>query len=159
MDIFKSLHWLYYNIAFIFSFLPCGILVLWPGTELISSTLEGDVLTTGPAGKSLLNFAVNLKLSFKKWNLLLLLSENKYSEGSKMLIVLSLDEEIMSNCLCVLTFQISHILILSGFMCHFINQVKQRYSLKILPEWLFSEAETVFAQNSLLCSSLFPVGT
>ena len=51
-----------------------------------------------------------------------------------MLIVLSLDDEIMSNCFCVLTFQISHILILSVFMCHFVNQVKQRYSLKILSE-------------------------
>ena len=63
------------------------------------------------------------------------------------------------NCFCVLTFQISHILILSVFMRHFVNQVKQRYSLKILSEWLFSEAETVSAQNGLLCSSLFPVET
>lgn len=61
-----------------------------------------------------------------------LLSENKYSEGNKMLIVLSLDDEIMSNCLCVLTFQISHDLILSGFVCHFINQVETKAQLKNL---------------------------
>lgn len=73
-----------------------------------------------------------------------------------MLLVLSLGDEIVSNCFCVLTFQIPHILILSEFICHFIHQVRQRHSLKVLPEFscLFSEAETVFAQNSLLCSSL-----
>lgn len=51
-----------------------------------------------------------------------------------MLLVLSLGDEIVSNCFCVLTFQIPHILILSEFICHFIHQVRQRHSLKVLPE-------------------------
>ena len=31
----------------------CGILAIWPGTEPSSPALEGEVLTTGPPGKSL----------------------------------------------------------------------------------------------------------
>ena len=34
----------------------CGIVAPQPGIELASPALEGDVLTTGPPGKSLMGF-------------------------------------------------------------------------------------------------------
>ena len=51
-----SLDWICYSIASVgfFGHMPCGILVPWPGMEPIPPTLEGEVLTTGPPGKSLL---------------------------------------------------------------------------------------------------------
>ena len=55
---FKSLYWICYNIASVlcFVFLPwgaCGILAPWPGIKPAPPSLEGEVLTTGPPGKSL----------------------------------------------------------------------------------------------------------
>ena len=45
-----------YNIAcfmfWCFGYEACGILVPWPGMEPASPALEGEVLTTGPSGKS-----------------------------------------------------------------------------------------------------------
>ena len=38
----------------IFSHEACGILVPWPGIELTSFALEGEVSTTGLPGKSLI---------------------------------------------------------------------------------------------------------
>ena len=53
---FESLYWICYNIAFvIFIFLglkACGVLSPQPGIEPTSPTLEGEVLTTEPPGKS-----------------------------------------------------------------------------------------------------------
>lgn len=74
-----------------------------------------------------------------------------------MLIVPFLDEEMMT--ILVFTFQIFYILILSIFMCHLINQVKQRHSFKILSGQLLSEAKSVYAQSSQLSNSLYTVGT
>ena len=55
--IFKSLYWICYNIGSIYIFgffdhVACGISAPQPGIETIHSTLEGEVLTTGPPGKS-----------------------------------------------------------------------------------------------------------
>ena len=52
-----SMHWIHHNIAsvlcFVFSGLEaCGILAPPPGIEPISPALVGEVLTTGPPGKS-----------------------------------------------------------------------------------------------------------
>ena len=51
-----SLYWICYNIASVgfFDHTPCGILVPWPGIEPIPPALEGEALTIGPPGKSLL---------------------------------------------------------------------------------------------------------
>ena len=61
MDHFKSLYWICYNIAFVLCFgvffffghNACGILAPQPGIEPAPPALEGEVLTTGPPGKSL----------------------------------------------------------------------------------------------------------
>ena len=58
VDHFKTLHWVCYNIASALCLgfsghEACGILALWPGIEPGPSALEGEVLTTGPPGKSL----------------------------------------------------------------------------------------------------------
>lgn len=74
-----------------------------------------------------------------------------------MLIVPFLDDEMMT--ILVFTFQIFYILILSIFMCHFINQVKQMNNFKILSGWLLSEAKSVHAQSSQLSNSQYIVGT
>ena len=52
------------------------------------------------------------------------INEKLDGNKSKCLIVLFLDDEIMTNFF-IFTFCIFYILILSIFMCHFINQVKQ----------------------------------
>ena len=53
---FESLYWISYNIAsvlFIYLGLKaCGVLAPQPGIEPTSPTLEGEVLTTEPPGKS-----------------------------------------------------------------------------------------------------------
>ena len=57
MDHFFSLYCICYNIASVlcFGFVApeaCGVLALWPGIEPAPPALEGEVLTTGPPGKS-----------------------------------------------------------------------------------------------------------
>ena len=41
----------------------CGILIPWPGIEPMPPTLEGEVLTNEPPGKSLLVTLVSILLS------------------------------------------------------------------------------------------------
>ena len=41
----------------------CGILIPWPGIEPMPPTLEGEVLTSEPPGKSLLVTLVSVLLS------------------------------------------------------------------------------------------------
>ena len=53
-----------------FGFQSCGILALWPGIELAPPALEGEVLTTGSPGKSLL-------CPFKSWVICPFISEFK----------------------------------------------------------------------------------
>ena len=58
MDHFQSLYWICYNIASglcfgVFGHEACGILAPRPGIEPAPTALEGEVLTTGPPGKSL----------------------------------------------------------------------------------------------------------
>ena len=53
-----GLYWICCNIASVLCFVffgpeACGILVPWPGIKPAPQELEGRVLTTGPAGKSL----------------------------------------------------------------------------------------------------------
>ena len=56
-------------ILLLFYVLACGILAPWPEIKSISHALQGKVLTTGPAGKSLLDdFLCNV--SFEKTFLL-----------------------------------------------------------------------------------------
>jgi len=51
---FESLYWICYNIAcFVFGHEACGVLAPWPEIEPTLPALEGEVLTTGPPGKSL----------------------------------------------------------------------------------------------------------
>ena len=58
--IFKSLYWICYNnasISFLKSFWffgckACGILAAQPRVEPTSPAVEGEILTTGPPGKS-----------------------------------------------------------------------------------------------------------
>ena len=55
---FKSLHQICYSIASVlcfgvFGWEACGILAPWPGFEPTPLTLVGEVLATGPSGKSL----------------------------------------------------------------------------------------------------------
>ena len=38
----------------------CGILALWPGIKPAPPALEGEVLTTGPPGKSLNDFITHI---------------------------------------------------------------------------------------------------
>ena len=55
----KSFNLLQYCFYFMFWFSgckACGILVPWPGIEPASPPVEGEVLTTGPLGKSLLMY-------------------------------------------------------------------------------------------------------
>lgn len=57
MDHFKNLFWICYSIASIFMFWffgqeACEILAPWPGSKPAPPTLEDDVLTTGPPGRS-----------------------------------------------------------------------------------------------------------
>ena len=61
MDYFKTFYWICCNIAsvlcfWIFGHEACGILVSWPGIEPTPPASEGEVLTTGPPGKSLQAF-------------------------------------------------------------------------------------------------------
>ena len=66
----KNLYWICYNNASVLCFVffgheVCGVLVPWPGIEPIPPALEGDILPTGPPGKSLawaLNVWLNLRL-------------------------------------------------------------------------------------------------
>ena len=58
--LFKSLYWICYNIAPVLCFGgfwgvrgACRILAPWPGMEPAHPALEGEVLTSGPSGKSL----------------------------------------------------------------------------------------------------------
>ena len=56
MDHFKSLYWICFNITCVlwgfFGPKSCGILDSWPGIEPAPPALEGEVLVTGPPGKS-----------------------------------------------------------------------------------------------------------
>ena len=54
---FKKSYWICYNIVSVwccdfFGCEACGILVPWLGIEPAPSALEGEVLSTGPPGKS-----------------------------------------------------------------------------------------------------------
>ena len=49
-----------FTFYFFFGWEACGILALQPGIEPAPPALEGEVLTTGPPGKSLYNFFKNL---------------------------------------------------------------------------------------------------
>ena len=58
VDYFLSLYWICYNIPSVLCFgffghKACGILAPRPGIEPTCPALEGEVLTTGPPGKSL----------------------------------------------------------------------------------------------------------
>ena len=57
MEHFQSFYWICYNVVSALCFVSfgheaCGILVPWPGIELVSLALKGEVLTTGQPGKS-----------------------------------------------------------------------------------------------------------
>lgn len=55
MDYFKVFtEFVTISLLFCFGFLATGLLALWPGIDPAPPALEGEVLTTGPLGKSLL---------------------------------------------------------------------------------------------------------
>ena len=65
---FEVFQWVGYSIASVFFWFfehkPCGILAPWPGSEPIPSALEGEVLTAGLPGRSLVHIFLNLGLVF-----------------------------------------------------------------------------------------------
>ena len=56
LEFVTVLLWIYVSVFL--GLQACGILVPWPGIEPAPSALEGEVLTTGPPGKSLGSFFV-----------------------------------------------------------------------------------------------------